>query len=174
MEETAESVYLIQEELNLLDPGSFRLCRDAFEDMQVEFRDGYSVGPVSIVRAFPISAADDFIIFKDADGKELGALRRVAELDPSSRQVLEAEMERIYFTPKITRIYSIEVNFRIPKWEVETDRGLRVFEISSSRNDIRALGGGRVLIRDADGNRYEIADYRRLDPFSSGLVEAQI
>ena len=174
MEETAEGVYVIQEELSLLDPGSFRLYCDAFEDLQVEFQDGRTLGVVSVVRAFPISAVDDFIILKGTDGKELGAIRRVAELDPSSRQVLEAELERIYFTPRITRIRSIEVNFRIPKWDVETDRGPRVFEISSSRNDIRALGGGRVLIRDADGNRYEIADYRRLDPFSSGLVEAQI
>jgi len=174
MAEDTEGVYLIEEELKLLDPNSFRLRRDVFEDLQVEFRDGCSVGPVSIVRAFPISAAEDFIIFKDAEGKELGALRQMAELDPSSHQVLEAELERIYFTPRITRIHSIEVNFRIPKWEVETDRGRRVFEISSSRSDIRALGGGRVLIRDADGNRYEIADYRRLDPFSSGLVEAQL
>ena len=98
----------------------------------------------------------------------------MAELDPSSRQVLEAELERIYFTPRIPRIHSIEVNFRIPKWEVETDRGRRVFEISSSRSDIRALGGGRVLIRDADGNQYEIPDYRRLDQASRVLVENQV
>jgi hypothetical protein len=174
MEEITESAYAIQEELKLLDPGGLRLCRDAFEDLQVEFQDGRVLGPVAVVRAFPISATGDFVILKDGDGKELGVIRRVAELDPASRQVLEAELERVYFTPRITRIRSIKVDFRIPKWEVETDRGHRIFEISNSRNDIHSLGGGRVLIRDADGNRYEIPDYRKLDPFSYALVEGQI
>lgn len=36
------------------------------------------------------------------------------------------------------------------------------------------LTAGRVLIRDADGNPYEIQDYRRLDPASQELIEGQI
>ena len=36
MAEDTEGVYLIEEELKLLDPNSFRLRRDVFEDLQVE------------------------------------------------------------------------------------------------------------------------------------------
>lgn len=53
-------------------------------------------------------------------------------------------------------------------------RDPRAFEIYSSRRDVRDLGGGRVLVQDADGNRYEIPDYRRLDPASRALVEEMI
>jgi hypothetical protein len=57
---------------------------------------------------------------------------------------------------------------------VETDRGRRVFELHSSRRDIRVLPGGRVLVRDADGNLYEIPDVRRLDVASHAFVEDYI
>ena len=53
-------------------------------------------------------------------------------------------------------------------------RDPRAFEIYSSRRDVRDLGGGRVLVQDADGNRYEIPDYRQLDPASRALVEEMI
>jgi hypothetical protein len=31
-----------------------------------------------------------------------------------------------------------------------------------------------VIIRDADGNRYEIKDYRKLDPRSISLIDTEI
>ena len=61
----------------------------------------------------------------------------------------------------------------MPRWQVETDRGPRTFEIRSSRRDMRVLSAGRILIRDADGNLYEVPDYRQLDPQSRALVETQ-
>ena len=83
-------------------------------------------------------------------------------------------LEEAYFVPVITRVEAIQVEFRIPRWEVETDRGVRSFEISSMRSDVRQLGNGRILIRDADGNRYEIPDRHKLDAASRALVDAQL
>lgn len=88
--------------------------------------------------------------------------------------MLAAELERNYFTPRIVQVNAIEVNYHVPKWDVQTDRGPRIFEIRSTRRDILILSGGRILIRDADGNRYEIPDYHRLDPVSQALIETQI
>ena len=174
MEKNAQRPYQLQEELKLLDPASIRLYLDEFEDLNLELEDGSVLGPVKALRAFPITAADDFVAVKDSDGEELGVIQKVADLDPASRKVLEAELERVYFRPRITRIVAIVVNFRIPTWEVETDRGGRIFEIGSMRSDFRPLEAGRILIHDVDGNRYEIPDYRKLDPFSRALVEGQI
>ena len=89
-------------------------------------------------------------------------------------EAVEEELERAYFSPHIQRIVNVTVANRVPRWEVETDRGPRAFEIYSSRRDIRHLGGGRVLVQDADGNRYEIPDYRLLEPASRALVEEMI
>ena len=171
-----EAEYALKQELNVLDPKRLRLLLDAFEDMTLELEGRGTFKPVTAIRAFPITDSDRFIILKDGDGKEIGIILNLADLDPLSRAVLAAELERVYFTSRIVLVHNIEEEYHIPKWEVETDRGPRVFEIRSGRhnNDVRSLGSGRILIRDADGNQYEIPDYRQLDPISRALVEGQI
>ena len=164
--------YNLHQELDLLDPERIRLSFDDFEDLTLE-RDG-DRQPVTVVRAFPLTAEGEFIVLRDAKGNELGAVRNASDLEPESRRALTAALERAYFTPKILRVNVITEEFHIPTWEVETDRGPRTFDIRSSRRDIRILSAGRILIRDADGNRYEIPDYRRLDPASRALVEGLI
>lgn len=171
---STRETYDLMNELNLLDPGEVRLVLDEFEELYLVRSAGERVGPLAVQRAFPINAEGEFIALKNREGEEVGVVRRVAELERESRAVLEAELERSYFMAEIVRINSIEVEFHVPHWDVITDRGPRVFELRSSRRDVRALGGGRVLVRDADGNQYEIPDYRRLEPNSRGLIEAQI
>lgn len=162
----------LHDELNLLDPNEVRLFLDEFEDLVLER--GGEHRTVSAVRAFPLSAESEFIVLRDENGDEVGTVRKLAELDPASRSVLSAELEKAYFRPQILQVYEIEENFHIPKFDVETDRGPRVFEIRSQQRDIRVMSNGRVLIRDADGNLYEIPDYRQLDPVSQSLVEDYI
>ena len=169
-----QETYDLMNELALLDPAQMRLVLDDFEELYLERSNEEKVGPLKMQRAFPISAAGDFIALKNAEGEEVGIVRRVQELEPQSRAVLEAELERIYFVAQIVRINAITVEFHVPHWDVETDRGPRVFQLRSNRRDVRALGGGRVLVRDADGNHYEIGDYRQLEAASRVLIEGQI
>jgi len=49
----------------------------------------------------------------------------------------------------------------------------RIWEVAS-RDDIRTLADGQVLLRDADGNRYRIPNYHRLDAKSRKLLEPQL
>ena len=83
------------------------------------------------------------------------------------------ELEKCYFMPKITKIHGLEGRFGVTQWEAETDSGTVFFDLRS-RHDITALSGGRVLIKDIDGNRYEIVNYHQLDPKSVALLETQI
>jgi len=167
-------VYELEDELTLLDPQQVRLFLDEFEDLRLAL-DGVEVeGRVSAVRAFPISADQRFVILKDGEDKEIGIIRDAADLDADSQSVLRAELDRSYFCSRITGVNAIGGHFHVPEWDVVTDRGPRVFEIRSSRRDIRILGEGHVLILDADGNRYEIPDYHQLDPISRGLLESQL
>ena len=46
--------------------------------------------------------------------------------------------------------------------------------LTKYKEDIRRLTGGRVIIKDADGNRYEIKDYRKLDQKSASLIDSEI
>lgn len=162
------------QELALLDPGRVRFHLDAFEDLYLTAASGDPVGPLALQCAFPVTCADEFIALKDGDGREVGVIRRLADLDGDSRAAVEAQLAWAYLTATITAIRGIDVRFHVPRWDVVTDRGPRVFELHSSRTDVRVLPGGRVLVRDADGNRYEIPDHRRLDEASRAALEDHI
>lgn len=168
-----DEAYLLEQELNLFDAGQIRFHRDAFDDLVLE-QGSEPVAGVHVLRGFPYSDAERMISVRDSEGEELGIIADLADLDGDSRQLLEEELERVYFVPRITQVNDVEERFHIPKWNVETDRGHREFEIRSGRSDVHVLGGGRILIQDADGNHYEILDYRRLDLASRNLVESQI
>ena len=161
-------------ELNLLDPGSTRLYRDSFNDLVLEIAGGEPVVGIRVVRCFPLTAGDRFIALRDRDNSEVGIVEDLAALDDESSAVLAAELERAYFRPEITAVHAISEQYHVPAWQVDTNRGPRRFEIRSSRRDIRVMPHCRILIRDADGNQYEIPDYRRLDQASRVLVENQV
>ena len=174
MTENTETTYDITEELTILAPGRVRLFRDEFEDLCLEL-DGSTRQPVRPRYVFPLSAPDRFVSLADREGAEIGIVSDTSRLDEESRQALAAELERDYFCARITRVRSMAGgHHRVQQWEVETDRGPSTFEIRSHRRDIRDLGGGRVLIKDADGNRFEIPNYRDLDPVSRDLVEGVV
>ena len=174
MEENSTGTYNLSEELAILASERVRLLYNKFEDLTLQL-DGSEQQRVFAKRLFPISEIDKFIAISDEEGTEIGLITDMSALDSVSRETLEAELERHYFYAQITRVVSMTGgHMGISEWEVETSRGPRIFEIRSNRRDIRHIGGGRVLIRDADGNRFEIPDYRALDPFSCDLVESQV
>ncbi len=157
-------------DLSLLSPRDIRLYLDDFDDLTLDLR-GKIHERIGVQRAFPLNAPTKFIVLHDSDGGEIGIVRDMVDLAPDSRDALEIALEQAYFMPRILKINSIVSNFHVPTWDVETDRGHRVFEIPSSKRDVRVINDVRVILRDADGNRYEIVDYRRLDPESAAFVE---
>jgi hypothetical protein len=167
-----EKEYPLEQELNLLDPRCLRFARDKYEDLVLE-RDGDRVAGIRLVRGFPHSAIWRMISVRDRAGDELGIIADLRQVDDCSRRLLEAELERLYFVPYIVRVIGIDERFHVPAWDVETDRGRRRFEIRSGQRDVQVLGS-RVLIRDAEGNRYEIPDHHLLDSRSQALIDSQL
>ncbi len=125
---------------------------------------------VKPVRNFPIQARDRFISLLDENNNEIAILSTIHGLDPQSFDALEEELSKRYFVPVIQAIHHIEGRFGITRWFVTTDKGERVFDVRE-RSDVRYYPGRRVVIRDADGNLYEIPDYDQLDPHSRSLLE---
>ena len=156
-------------ELNIL-PQDAHFYINAFHDLALEVT-GEIYENVTVERAFPLKAPDEFIVVKDDQKDEIGIIENIRQLDQDSLDVVQDALNQTYYLPKIIKIHAIETNFHIPKWTVDTDRCPRMFEIPSSRRDVRVVGGGRVLLRDADGNRYEIPDYRKLDVESLAFAE---
>jgi len=105
----------------------------------------------------------------DEKGKQVHMVRKLSELDPDSQEVLSQELEQAYFLPKIRRIHQINEEYGVLRLDVDTDKGPRTFEVRT-REHIRFLPEGRVILRDLDGNRYEIPRLAELDTHSQMLA----
>ena len=164
------SEFHLKDEVTILDPHTLKLDRDPFGDLILKVQDR-TYERVKASRAFPLSFPEHYIVLRNQEG-EIGLLEDIRQLDRHSRKILEQELRKAYFIPKITRIYSLEEKYGVSKWYVETDRGPRRFDIRS-RDDIKPVPPFRVLFRDADGNRYEIPDVRQLDSKSRDLLDSE-
>lgn len=158
------------QELTLLDPREVTLRRETSGEVTLTLADGTVYRRIQAVQPFPLSAETRLISLRDENDQEIGQLPDYRDLDPDSRKVLEEELTKRYFMPRIEVIEDLKVNMGVMSWQVQTDRGPRRFEVRS-RDDIRYLPHGRILLRDVDGNRYEIPNYWSLDPRSLDLVE---
>ena len=163
----------IEDEVEFLDPQRLKISRNQFAELEAELPDGSVHAPVEPVRTFPLTQPNQYISLLDAQKNELGLIEDINQLKEADQMVLVEELEKCYFMPKITRIHFIEGRFGVTEWEAETDSGTVSFDLRS-RNDITTLDSGRVLIKDIDGNRYEIVNYHQLDPQSVVLLETQI
>jgi hypothetical protein len=128
---------------------------------------------IHVVPAFPISRPNRFVYLRDGDGKEVGVLIEPRRLDRESRELLLAQADQAYFMPRITRIIRVEerMGMGIARWEVETDRGWSVFDMVARSESVWYVGKNRVVIRDADGNRYLIEDLTALDKRSKRMTD---
>ena len=159
--------------LTFLDASSVRIDRNAFEELVVQLPDGSIRTKVEPVYAFPVSATSQYISLMVEESNEIGIIQDIKHLPHESRKILVEELQKRYFMPKITKINALEGQFGITQWVVETSQGDVQFSLRS-RYDIVTLENGRILIKDADGNRYEIENYNKLDPQSIALLETQM
>jgi len=123
-----------------------------------------------VARCFPWALPGRYISIRDRKGKELVMLKTLADLDHTSRRLVEEEIRDKIFSPGIARILSHKREFGVTSITAATDRGQVTFQIRT-RDDVRVLSPTRLLFRDADGNTYEIADLDRLDPASRRYAE---
>lgn len=159
-----------------LDPGSISLNKEPWGTLKLTLKSGDRVTTYEDVRvrlAFPLSQMDRCVSFLLQDGTELGTLDDLRSLDQVSAEALKAALEMAYFIPRITKVLAIREEYGVSRWTVETDRGPRTFDVQS-RHDIRPVGPRRYIIRDIDGNRFEIPDVAALDPESQSWLDLEL
>jgi hypothetical protein len=127
-----------------------------------------------VTAIFPISNPARMISLRDEEGREIGVLDDIHGLDPESRKLIKKELEKSYFMPRITDIYSIGEKLHVLSWEVETDRGRRAFEVRHVRQNVRRTGPRRFIVKDVDGNRYEIRDWSALPIRARRIIERHL
>jgi hypothetical protein len=120
---------------------------------------------VRVARCFPWSLPDQYISIRTAEGKEICLLNTLDELDEPSRACVQQELQDKIFNPRILRVETFRSEFGVVNMTAQTDRGVVTFQIRS-RDDVRQLSPARALLRDVDGNTYEVHDLHALDAAS--------
>lgn len=159
---------------NLLDPAEIRVEQDEDGVVWVRPFDGEARMVDRAVPSFPLTQSHAFVTIFDEQGEEIGVIRSLRKLDHRSRKLLEEEIERSYFMPEIQQILDVKEGLGLETWEVVTSKGERTFEVRTSRRDVRPVGRRRLLIKDVDGNRFDIPDWAQLDAPSQLLIERHI
>ena len=157
----------------LIEPGDVQIRYNDEGLVEAVLSDGTVHAGVRVAPAFPITRPNSFLYLFDRDDKELGLLVDPRRLDRDSRDILLAQADQAYFMPRITRIIRVDerMGLGIAQWEVETDRGYSSFEVVSRSESVWFVGRDRMVIRDADGNRYLIEDLTQLDKRSRRLAD---
>ena len=118
-------------------------------------------------RLFPTTDTTHYITLLSDEKHEVALIRDLALLDEDSRKAIEDCFKEFYRIPYITRVIEARGRLGSLTFTVETDRGGPVtFRINNRFNDIKLLRGNRVLLRDSNDNRYEIANLTKLDAHS--------
>lgn len=125
-------------------------------------------------RLFPVSRQDSYITLLDTAGVEIAVIKELRDLNAEALEIIQYSLNDYYLVPHISKIISIaEKNGKI-HWVVETERGIKEFDIRNANHDIRVYKDGRVRVRDSDDNRYIITNYNTLDKHSKSQLIADI
>ena len=136
--------------------------------------DGKTYEKLEPRRLFPVSRQDSYITLLNEDGIEIAIIKSLADLNPESLDVVQYSLNDYYLVPHISKIFSIAEKNGKTHWVVETERGIKEFDIRNRNHDIRVYKDGRVRVRDSDDNRYVITDYNLLDKHSKNQLIADL
>ncbi len=122
-------------------------------------------------RAFPFDDPYRYISVLDKDQNEIGIIGDLRNMPPEPRALLESELDRKYYAPKVKAIKQVKERYGFSYWNVETDIGPIQFTLQDTYRSILRVTPTRVFIVDMNGNRYEIPDVEALDRKSYRLIE---
>ncbi len=142
--------------------------------VDAEFYSGEKFTELEARRMFPITGLRKYISLIDTEGNEIAIIRNIDDLLPESKAVIEKCLDEYYMIPRITKFIKMSEKFKIWMWTAETDKGIFTFEIRNHITAIKPLYDNRILIKDANDNRYEIPDYTKLDKKSQKMIMPKI
>jgi hypothetical protein len=149
---------------------SFRLNREPDGSLSLAIG-GVNRGPVRLLRAAPLSDPDRYISLIDANDDEVTMIADLADLDNDTRALVRRELEHSYPTLTIRRVTSARVESGVAYLTVEISGGGSRDVIVRDVHERMRQFGQRLLISDADDNRFQVPDVRVLDGRSAKLLE---
>jgi hypothetical protein len=155
-----------------VDPSTIRLFKDPAWTLRMTLEGDRSYLLVKVVRAAPLTQPDRYFCILDIKDEAICLVDDLDELEEGSRPFVLEEMDRRYLTAEIKSIVSLQNEYGVSYWEVETDHGNREFVAKSVAENAQILGENRLMIFDVDGNRFEVRDKEALDKRSQGLLDS--
>jgi hypothetical protein len=131
---------------------------------------GREHSPVSVVRAYPVTAPEQGVAVVDAEGHELAWFDRLDQAGEGLQSSLRQALDEREFLPEIQRLVSVSSLVTPSTWTVDTDRG-RTRLLLKGEEDIRRLTGKVLLVNDAEGVQYLIRDLSAMDRTSRKLLD---
>jgi hypothetical protein len=125
--------------------------------------------PVKLRRCFPWTFPERYISLQTDDNVELAFVADPAELDAASQAALSQALAEAGFVFLIRRVHSVEEDFELRCFKVETAQGPRVFQTALDTWPRETPDGG-LLIEDVAGDVFRIEDPSTLDERSRELL----
>lgn len=157
-----------------LDASQLIFSRSQVGTARLEIRNEVCHLRVIIRRLMPLSNPEHYISLAADEDTEIGILVDPSELESESLKILDEELDKRYFTPKIQKIYRVKEQFGIHEWEVETERGRVTFSVRGLNQNIKQVPPARLFVTDVRGNRYDIPDYQELDARSFHHIQRHL
>ena len=128
-------------------------------------------GRAHLCRQFPFELEWEFISVMNDEQAEVGIIRSVALFANAGEDLLRTELSRRYYAPVIDKIIGVKERYGFSYWRVHTAEGNLSFTLHDTYRSIIRAGGGRVVLLDVNGNRFEIPDVASLDRKSYKKIE---
>ena len=160
--------------MRFLEPDRLQLARTVGRVLTLAVAGEERYEHVDAYRVFPLSDGERWISLRVHGGSEIGIVRRPEQLPEEQRRLLDEELERRYFTPRILTIESLVEKFGESHWRVVTSAGPCRFRVRNDHTQIREIVASALLISDVDGNRYLLEHRERLPRQILKRIEEQI
>jgi hypothetical protein len=127
---------------------------------------------VKPVWAAPLSRSHRYLAILDPKGEDIVLLTEPKqELSEESWRVAQIDMRRRDLTSRIQSLESAREDGGAVYFSAQTDRGARDFVCTNLAANAIWFGEDRLLLVDAEGNRFEIESVSGLDTKSRTLIE---
>ena len=125
--------------------------------------------PVKLRRCFPWTFPERYISLQTEQNEELAFIADPKDLDAASQAALSQALSEVGFVFLIQRVYSVEEDFELRCFKVETPQGPRAFQTALDAWPRETPDGG-LLIEDVAGDVFRIENPAELDAKSRELV----
>lgn len=129
---------------------------------------------VILHRLFPYDSPFENISVQDDRKKEIGLIQNINVFGDEEIDAIKKELDRKYFVRKIVKVLDLKDRHGITTWKVkcaDNEENIVEFTLRDTYASMYKVPDGKIIISDADGNRFSIPDAKKLDRSSFKKIE---